>query len=74
MEINSREAVREAVIRGLGLSVVSESEFAPHESITALTVGDAEMYTHAYVVCLAERRMRPLIAGFLNLARNARPS
>ena len=29
MEIGSREAIREAVIRGLGISYVSEAEFVP---------------------------------------------
>lgn len=68
MEINNREAVREAVIRGLGIGVVSESEFAPHERLRALTVTNADMYTYAYVACLAERRNRPLISAFFTMA------
>jgi len=68
MEINSREAVREAVIRGLGIGVVSAAEFAPHERLRTLTVSNAEMHTYAHVVCLAERRHRPLIGAFLAIA------
>ena len=68
MEINNREAVREAVIRGLGIGVVSESEFAPHDRLRALMVTNAEMYTQAYVACLAERRNRPLISAFFDTA------
>ena len=64
MEIKDREAVREAVIRGLGIGVVSESEFASHERLKTLRVSDAEMHIYAYVACLAERRNRPLIAAF----------
>ncbi len=67
MEIKDREAVREAVIRGLGVGVVSESEFAPHERLRALRVTNAEMYTYAYVSCLAERRNRPLISTFFKM-------
>lgn len=69
MEINSREAVREAVIRGLGIGVVAELEYAPHERLRTLPVIDAEMHVLAYVVCLAERRQRPLIGAFLDVAR-----
>ncbi len=36
MEIKDREAAREAVIRGLGIGVVSESEFASHERLKTL--------------------------------------
>lgn len=68
MEINNREAVREAVIRGLGVGVVSESEFAPHDRLRALTVTNAQMYTQAHVACLAERRDRPLISAFFRTA------
>lgn len=67
MEIKDREAVREAVIRGLGVGVVSESEFAPHERLRALRVTNAEMYTYAYAACLAERRNRPLIGAFFKM-------
>jgi aminoethylphosphonate catabolism LysR family transcriptional regulator len=69
MEINSREAVREAIIRGLGIGVVSEAEFAPHQHLRALPVADVRMFIHSYVTCLAERQNRPLIAAFLKTAK-----
>ena len=43
MEINSREAVRAAVGRGMGLGVVSETEFAPHGNIRLLKITGANM-------------------------------
>jgi aminoethylphosphonate catabolism LysR family transcriptional regulator len=64
MEIKDREAAREAVIRGLGIGVVSECEFASHERLKALRVSNARMHIYASVACLAERRNRPLIAAF----------
>jgi LysR family transcriptional regulator, low CO2-responsive transcriptional regulator len=71
MEINSREAVREAIIRGLGIGVVSEAEFVPHQHLRALAISDARMFIHAYVTCLAERQNRPLIAAFLKMAKSS---
>ncbi len=67
-EIESREGLREAIVRGLGVGVISETEFAPHPELKALSVTDAEMFTRAYIVCLKARRNRPLIREFLNLA------
>jgi len=68
MEINNRDAVREAVIRGLGIGVVSQSEFIPGERLRALRVADAKMYVDAYVACLTERLNRPLIGAFFAVA------
>lgn len=70
MEINNREAVREAVIRGLGIGVVSVSEFIPDKRLRPIRVTNAEMYTKAYVACLAERRNRPLISAFFAKAED----
>lgn len=67
-EIESREGLREAIIRGLGIGVISETEFAPHPELHPLTISDAKMHTRAYLACLKARRNRPLIKEFLNLA------
>jgi LysR family transcriptional regulator, low CO2-responsive transcriptional regulator len=74
IEINSREAVREAVARGMGLGVVSEREHAPHPSIRMLAVEDAELWTAAHVACLAARRTRPFVDAFMGLAQQTRPA
>ncbi len=68
MEINQREAMREAVIRGLGIGVVSISEFAPHERLRPLKILNAKIYVNDYVVSLAERQNRPLISAFFATA------
>ncbi len=73
MEINSREANREAVLRGFGAGVISETEFAPSPGIRTLRVIDAEMFTQAFLMCLAERRDRPLIDGFFRTATSIDP-
>jgi DNA-binding transcriptional LysR family regulator len=69
MEIGSREAIREAVIRGLGISYVSEPEFIPDPSLVAIPFSNAEIYTYAHVAVLAERRSSRLIAAFLAIVQ-----
>lgn len=69
-EMESREGVREAVIRGLGIGVISETVFAPHEDIRPLIVDNADIYSRAFIVCLRSRKNRPLIESFLKLARD----
>jgi LysR family transcriptional regulator, low CO2-responsive transcriptional regulator len=69
MKINSREAVREAVLRGLGIGVISAWEYFPDPRIRALTFSNAQMFTASHLVCLAERKERPLIHNFLTMAQ-----
>ena len=65
MEIGSRESIREAVAKGIGLGVVSEMEFIPDPRIRSLQVSDAEIYTYAHVVHLRERQNARLVRAFL---------
>lgn len=75
MEIGSREAVREAVIRGLGIGTVSQSEYVPDEQLVPLPITDTPVMTHIYVCCLRERRRSLLIAAFLDaVLQKQRPS
>lgn len=67
MEIGSREAIREAVIMGVGIGVVSEIEYIADPELRKVAVSDAEMYTHAHVVCLEERRGARLVKAFLDI-------
>ena len=67
MEIGSREAVREAVIRGLGIAAVSEFEFVPDARLRAVPIKDADVQTHAHVACLVERREARVVAAFLGV-------
>lgn len=67
MEIGSREAIREAVIKGVGIGAVSEIEYVPDPRIRMVRVRDAAMFTHAHVVCLEERREARLVKAFLGI-------
>ncbi|MBB5190408.1 DNA-binding transcriptional LysR family regulator [Silvimonas terrae] len=68
MEIGSREALREAVIRGLGLGMVSEAEFIPHPSIRPIRIEGDPIYTETFVYCLQERRQSLLVSSFFEEA------
>ena len=68
MEIGSREALREAVVRGLGLGVVSEAEFIADPNIRVIRIEGAALYTETYLYCLAERRSSRLISSFFDAA------
>ena len=77
MEIGSREAIREAVIMGVGIAAVSEIEYIPDPETCRVPVSDAQMYTYAHVFCLRERREARLVTAFLEivdgLLRKERP-
>ena len=72
MEIGSREAIREAVIHGLGISYVSEAEFVPDENLKLIAIEGTEIYTYAHVVVLKQREASRMISAFLDVVRRAR--
>lgn len=65
IEVQSREAVREAVLAGFGVGVIFEGEFAREPGLIALPVSGADFSVAEYVVCLEERRRLPIVRGFL---------
>lgn len=71
IEINSREAVREAVAAGLGVGVVSESEFGNDPRLVKLRLAEADLGATEYVACLAERRELRLIRAFLEIVEDS---
>lgn len=70
MEIGSREAIREAVIKGVGIGAVSEIEYVPNPEICMVRVSDANIFTHANVVCLKERRGARLVKAFFGIVED----
>jgi LysR family transcriptional regulator, low CO2-responsive transcriptional regulator len=66
MEIGSREALREAVARGLGVGTVSKSEYVADERLRAVRIEDDPVTTHIHVCCLRERRESRLVASFFD--------
>ncbi len=66
LEIGSREAIREAVARGLGLGAVSEAEYIPDPRFVPVRIDGDPASTTTYVYCMAERRDSILIGSFLD--------
>lgn len=69
MEIDSREAVHEAVAAGLGVGVVARCEVGQDPRIRSVGIADAELLMDEHLVCLRERARLPVVRAFLALAR-----
>ncbi len=69
IEVQSREAVREAVLAGFGIGVVFASERGSDPSIHVLEVDDVDLTVAEYVICLEEHRRLPLVRAFLAAVR-----
>jgi len=67
LDMNSREAVREAVAAGLGVGVVSQSEFGSDPRLAAVALVGEDLAMTEYAVCLAERRDLRLVKTFFDL-------
>jgi aminoethylphosphonate catabolism LysR family transcriptional regulator len=68
MEVGSREALREAVARGLGLGTVSEAEFIPDARFRLIRIHGDPVRTETYLYCLKERRDSRLLSSFFDQA------
>lgn len=66
LEVESREAVRQAVLAGLGDAVVIEAEHEPHPDLFVRQIRPKIEATE-YVACLADRRRLANIKAFMAL-------
>jgi aminoethylphosphonate catabolism LysR family transcriptional regulator len=64
LEVGSREALREAVARGLGLGAVSEAEFIPDPRFRPVRIAGDPAATTTYLYCMRERRESLLVRSF----------
>lgn len=69
MEIDSREAVAEAVAGGLGIGVVSLGEFGGDTRVRAIPIEGNPVEMAEHVVCLDDRRRLRIVRAFLAVAR-----
>jgi aminoethylphosphonate catabolism LysR family transcriptional regulator len=67
IEIGSREAIREAIIRGLGVGYVSKAEFIPDPALRCIAIADGDIYTEAHVALLKERRNSRIVRAFIDV-------
>jgi DNA-binding transcriptional LysR family regulator len=65
MEIASREALREAVIRQMGVSIFAANEVCEHPELRVLPFDGEVPQVREYLYCLKDRRDSRLIDTFL---------
>ncbi|MCF3948207.1 LysR family transcriptional regulator [Acidiphilium sp. AL] len=65
LEVQTREAVCEAVLAGFGVGVAFEAELPIHPELARVTVEDTDLAVAEYVICLEERQRLPLVRAFL---------
>jgi LysR family transcriptional regulator, low CO2-responsive transcriptional regulator len=66
VEVQSREAVREAVGAGFGVGVIFESELGGDPAYRPVRITGTQLLVAEYVVCLESRMRLATIKGFLN--------
>ncbi|CAN7664163.1 LysR substrate-binding domain-containing protein [Bosea sp. LjRoot90] len=64
LEVQSREAVCEAVAAGFGIGVIFDAEFKSDISVKRLVITGADFSVGEYAACRAERRRIPLVRSF----------
>ncbi|AYF87873.1 LysR family transcriptional regulator [Pseudomonas sp. JS3066] len=69
LEIGSRESIREAVIRNLGISIIARHEVPDNPELRVIALKGAPQIDE-YLYCLKERRQARLPAAFLAVARD----
>jgi DNA-binding transcriptional LysR family regulator len=68
--MGSREAVREAVASGMGVGIVSEGEIGHDNRLQTLGIRNARLEANECLVCRKADRASPLVAAFLETARD----
>jgi aminoethylphosphonate catabolism LysR family transcriptional regulator len=64
IEIESREAAREAAAQGLGLAIMSEGELVPDGRLAVLSIPDWETEMEEWMICLGSRSSLHVIRSF----------
>ncbi len=70
MELGSREAIREAVAKGIGIGTVAEAAFIPDPRLRMLRISNADAWTETHVFCLQVRRSARVVGAFLDIAED----
>jgi aminoethylphosphonate catabolism LysR family transcriptional regulator len=68
LEIGSRESIREAVLRNIGVAIIARHE-VPHDPQLKVVGLEGAPVMHEYLYCLKERRHARLPAAFLGVAQ-----
>lgn len=69
IQVEGREAAREAVVVGIGVGVVSAAEFGSDSRVCALPITDCNRRLTETLVCLREQGSRRVVSTFLDIVR-----
>lgn len=70
LEIGSRESIREAVLRNIGVSMIACQEVPVNPDLRVIAIEGAPQIAE-YLYCLKDRRQARLPAAFLEVARDS---
>ncbi|MBD8622802.1 MULTISPECIES: LysR substrate-binding domain-containing protein [unclassified Pseudomonas] len=70
LEIGSRESIREAVLRNIGVSLIARQEVPVNPDLRIIAIEGAPQIAE-YLYCLKDRRQARLPAAFLDVARDS---
>jgi aminoethylphosphonate catabolism LysR family transcriptional regulator len=71
MEVEGREASREAIAAGLGIGFMSAAEMTPDPRFVSRPIDGCRVEMDEYVVCLRERQRLAIVRAFLDIAAEA---
>ncbi|WP_311881662.1 MULTISPECIES: LysR family transcriptional regulator [unclassified Pseudomonas] len=71
IQVEGREAAREAVVVGIGVGVVSAAEFGADSRVCALPIIDCTRRLTETLVCLREQSNRRVVSTFLDMVRQS---
>jgi aminoethylphosphonate catabolism LysR family transcriptional regulator len=74
IEVEGREAVREAVAAGFGIGVVFAAELGDDHAMRRIAIRKADVAVAEYAVCLAQRLRLPVVRAFFDAAERLTPS
>ena len=72
MELDSWEAMKEAVAAGIGFGIALEDEFIHDPRLTGIRITDLDLSARQFVVCLPEFEHLQPVQAFFSLARDIR--
>ena len=68
MEPGSREAIREAVAKGIGVGTVPEAAYTPEPRLRRVRFSNADAHTETHVFCLRVRQSARVVRALLDVA------
>jgi DNA-binding transcriptional LysR family regulator len=72
LELDSFDAMLEAVVAKIGFAIVLEDEFNGDERLRCVPFSGVEMIANQYLICLPEYKELNAVSSFLNMASEAK--